>query len=79
SIEPSDANGLPATCQVMTERPVTVRRDRIGRRIGRLSAADMARVGVALAFVMGPPTDWRGIRRLSTRANVAPAGRQELG
>jgi hypothetical protein len=29
------------------------RRERIGQRIGRLAAADMARVNVALAFVMG--------------------------
>jgi mRNA interferase MazF len=53
TIEPNDANGLRAISQVMTDKPVTVRRERIGRLIGCLGAADMARVNVALAFVMG--------------------------
>ena len=53
TVAPSDANGLLAVSQVMTDKPVTVRRERIGRRIGRLAATDMARVNVALAFVMG--------------------------
>ena len=37
----------------MADKPVTIRRDRIGRQIGHLRAADMARLNVALAFVMG--------------------------
>jgi mRNA interferase MazF len=53
TIAPSDANGLLVVSQVMTDKPVTVRRERIGRLIGRLSVGDLARVNVALAFVMG--------------------------
>jgi len=30
-----------------------VRRERIGQKIGRLSDPDMARLGIALAFVLG--------------------------
>jgi mRNA interferase MazF len=37
----------------MADKPVTVRRERIGRRIGHLDAQDIARLNVALAFVIG--------------------------
>ncbi|HJU15743.1 MAG TPA: type II toxin-antitoxin system PemK/MazF family toxin [Stellaceae bacterium] len=53
TIEPSPETGLVARSQVMADKPVTVRRERIGRPIGRLGAADMARLNAALAFVMG--------------------------
>jgi len=53
TIEPSEDNGLIAVSQIMADKPVTVRRERIGRRIGRLGGADLARLNVALAFVMG--------------------------
>jgi mRNA interferase MazF len=53
TIEPGPETGLRARSQVMADKPVTVRRERIGRRVGRLGASDMARLNVALAFVMG--------------------------
>jgi mRNA interferase MazF len=53
TVEPSSANGLRARSQVMVDKPVTVRRKRIGQVMGCLAAADMARLNVALAFVMG--------------------------
>lgn len=53
TIEPSPETGLHARSQVMADKPVTVRRDRIGRRIGRLGAAEIIRLNVALAFVLG--------------------------
>jgi mRNA interferase MazF len=53
TIEPGPGTGIRIRSQVMADKPVTVRRERIGRRIGRLGAADMARLNVALAFVMG--------------------------
>jgi mRNA interferase MazF len=37
----------------MADKPVAIRRERIGQRIGWLRAADMARLNMALAFVMG--------------------------
>ena len=52
-VEPSAANGLRARSQVMADKPVTVRRERLGRAIGRLSAEDVGRLDIALAFVMG--------------------------
>jgi mRNA interferase MazF len=53
TIEPGPRTGIRIKSQVMADKPVTVRRERIGRRIGRLGTADMARLNVALAFVMG--------------------------
>lgn len=53
TIEPSRETGLRTRSQVMADKPVTIRRERVGKRIGRLSTADMARLNVALAFVMG--------------------------
>lgn len=53
SIEPTDRNGLRARSQVMADKPVTIRRERIGRRLGRLDEQDLARLNIALAFTMG--------------------------
>ena len=53
TIEPSSENGLRTRSQVMADKPVAVRRTRIGQQIGRLGADDIARLDVALAFVMG--------------------------
>jgi mRNA interferase MazF len=53
TIEPEPENGLRLRSQVMADKPVTIRRERIGRKIGRLSNRDMARLGIALAFVLG--------------------------
>jgi mRNA interferase MazF len=53
TIEPNPETGLRARSQVMADKPVTIRRERIGRQIGQLGAADMARLNTALAFVMG--------------------------
>jgi mRNA interferase MazF len=36
----------------MADRPVAIRRERIGRLVGCLDEHDIARLGVALAFVM---------------------------
>lgn len=53
TIEPGPQTGLQVRSQVMADKPVTIRRERIGQRIGRLGAADIARLNVALALVMG--------------------------
>ena len=53
TIDPSKENGLRVRSQVMADKPVTVRRGRIGQFIGRLSDGDIGRLNVALAFVMG--------------------------
>ena len=53
TIEPSEANGLRVPSQIMADKPITVRRQRIGRPIGRLAPADIRRLDTALAFVIG--------------------------
>jgi mRNA interferase MazF len=52
-VEPTRQNGLRTRSHVMADKPVTIRRERIGRKIGRLADADIARLNIALAFVMG--------------------------
>jgi mRNA interferase MazF len=53
TIEPNEQNGLRVRSQVMADKPVTIRRDRIGRLVGHLDDADVARLNIALAFIMG--------------------------
>ena len=53
TIEPTERSGLRVRSQVMADKPVRIRRERVGRAIGRLDSADIARLNVALAFVMG--------------------------
>jgi mRNA interferase MazF len=53
TIEPAETNGLRIRSQVMADKPVTIRRERIGKRLGHLDEGDVARLNVALAFVMG--------------------------
>src|SRR5712672_2347885 len=52
TIEPSAENGLRFRSQVMADKPVTIRRERIGRQLGRLGAGELLQLNAALAFVM---------------------------
>jgi mRNA interferase MazF len=53
TIEPTEKNGLRTRSQLMADKPVTIRRERIGRKIGSLDEKDIERLNIALAFVMG--------------------------
>ncbi len=53
TIDPTAKNGVRVRSQVMADKPVTIRRERVGRLVGRLDDKDIARLNVALAFVMG--------------------------
>ena len=53
TIEPTEKNGLRTRSQIMADKPVTIRRERVGRKIGSLDDKDVARLNVVLAFVMG--------------------------
>src|ERR1700733_15571895 len=50
TIEPTAKNGLRVRSQVMADKPVTIRRERIGRRVGHLDEKDLASLKRALAF-----------------------------
>ena len=53
TLEPTVENGLQTRSQIMVDKPVAVRRSRIGQSIGRLATADIARLNTAIAFVTG--------------------------
>jgi mRNA interferase MazF len=53
TIEPTPENGLRRQSQVMADKPITVRRERIRQTIGHLGSQDMARLATGLAFVLG--------------------------
>jgi mRNA interferase MazF len=53
TVEPNEDNGLRARSQIMADKPVTIRRERIGQLVGHLTDADIGRLNIALAFVMG--------------------------
>jgi mRNA interferase MazF len=53
TIEPAPANGLRLVSQIMADKPVTIRRDRVGATIGRLDPAQVVRLNAALAFSLG--------------------------
>jgi mRNA interferase MazF len=53
TIAPHPGNGLRKISQIMVDKPVTIRRERIGENIGQLTVDDIARLDVAIAFVMG--------------------------
>ena len=52
-VQPSPANGLHATFQIMIDKLVTIRRARIGARLSRLDRRELTRLNKALAFVLG--------------------------
>lgn len=53
TIEPSATNGLRRPSQIMADKPMTMRRDKIGPIIGRLNDTDIHRLNLALAFALG--------------------------
>jgi mRNA interferase MazF len=53
SVQPSASNGLLKISQVMIDKAVTVRRDKLGQRIGTLSADTMVEVDRGLAVFLG--------------------------
>ncbi len=53
TVEPSRRNGLRVVSQIMVDKVTTVRRQRLGRTIGRLEEDVMLRVSRALALWFG--------------------------
>ena len=52
-VDPDDENGLSKKSFVMTDKIVTVRKDQLGRKIGRIDPLKMTEVDNALAKVLG--------------------------
>jgi mRNA interferase MazF len=53
TIESRPDNGLRERSQIMADKPVTVRRERVGQVIGHLTPDEVAKLDTAVAFVMG--------------------------
>jgi mRNA interferase MazF len=53
TIEPSDANGLKASSQVMIDKIVAIPREKCGKVIGRLNESERIALNHMLAVVVG--------------------------
>lgn len=52
-VEPSPGNGLAETSWLMVDKIVSVRREKIGRQLGKLGAHDLVRLDRALIVFLG--------------------------
>jgi mRNA interferase MazF len=52
-VEPSPRNGLRETSGLMVDKVTTVRRSKLGERVGRLASEDMVRLERALLVFLG--------------------------
>ncbi len=52
-VEPDAVNGLNKPSQIMIDKAMTIRRDKIGKTIGALDAETMAAVTRSLALFLG--------------------------
>jgi len=52
-VEPSSQNGLHEPSCLMVDKVTTVRRSKLGERIGRLSSEDMVRLDRAIVVFLG--------------------------
>jgi mRNA interferase MazF len=52
-VRPNENNGLRAESQLMVDKIITVPRERIGERIGRLDDSDMVRLNRAMLVFLG--------------------------
>ena len=53
TIEPSMANGLRKVSQIMVDKAMTYRRDKVGERLGQLDDDTLVRINRALAVWLG--------------------------
>lgn len=53
AVTPNERNGLHAPCRIMADKIATVPKTKLGRRIGRLDAADMVRLNRAMIVFLG--------------------------
>jgi len=53
TVDPSSTNNLRRRSQVMVDKPMTVRRERLGDRFGQLDAETMVSINRSLALFFG--------------------------
>jgi mRNA interferase MazF len=66
AVQPSAGNGLRKPSQVMVDKVIALRRDRIKRRAGTLGVGELARVDVALRL-------WLALSDTEDQSRVTPA------
>ena len=52
-VEPTEQNGLRASCRMMVDKITTVPRGKVGSRIGRLDDEDIVRLNRAIVVFLG--------------------------
>ena len=52
-VEPNESNGLRSVSRLMADKITTVPKNRLGQRIGHLSAPDMERLSYAIVQFLG--------------------------
>jgi mRNA interferase MazF len=52
-IEPSELNGLARPCRIEVDKITTVRKTKLGRRLGRLADEDLVRLDRAVLVFLG--------------------------
>jgi mRNA interferase MazF len=52
-IEADSRNGLRTSCRLMLDKVITVPRDKLGRRIGRIDSTDLSRLSRAIVVFLG--------------------------
>jgi mRNA interferase MazF len=52
-VDPDDLNGLDTSSRLMADKITTVRRSRLGERIGRLKDEDVVRLNIAVLVFLG--------------------------
>ena len=53
TVDPTNSNGLRSVSQIMVDKVTAIRRDKIGKAVGRLDDATMMRVNRAIALWLG--------------------------
>jgi mRNA interferase MazF len=53
TVEPSGTNGLNTVSRLMVDKVTTVRKDKLGKRIGRLADGDLLELDRALLIFLG--------------------------
>jgi mRNA interferase MazF len=53
AVEPTERNGLRASCRLMVDKITTVSRAKLGSRIGRLDEEDIVRLNRAILVFLG--------------------------
>jgi mRNA interferase MazF len=75
-IEPSEGNGLKSVSRLMADKVTTIRRSKLGQRLGRLADQDILRMNRALIVFLGLAASAAARVRVKRQARVPSAPRK---